>query len=120
MTIIRLSDHLSFRIMSIHPTDIRSLSDFLRNHRAHLERLADTGRPEVLTVNGRARVVVQDAEAYQRLVELADRMEGILALREALDSVQRGEGVPLEELDRAMRARHGLADRPGATGTEGR
>ena len=46
-------------------TDIHSLTGFLRDHKAHLERLAATGRPEVLTVNGKARVVVQDAASYQ-------------------------------------------------------
>jgi len=106
--------------MAIHPTDVYSLTDFLRNHKAHLERLAQNARPEVLTVNGRARVVVQDAHAYERLVELADRMETITAVREALDSVGRGEGITLEELDRTIRTKHDLSDPPGATGTEGR
>ena len=43
---------------------VHSLTDFLRNHKAHLERLKETRMPEVLTVNGRAEVVVLDAEAY--------------------------------------------------------
>jgi len=106
--------------MAISSTDVYSLTDFLRNHKSHLERLASTARPEVLTVNGRAKVVVQDAHAYERLVELADRMEAIAAVQGALDSVGRGEGITLAELDRAIRAKHDLSDPPGATGTEGR
>ena len=46
--------------------DIYSLTDFQRNTRRHIERLRRTGRPAVLTVNGAAELVVQDAEAYQR------------------------------------------------------
>lgn len=46
--------------------DIYSLSDFQRNTRQHIERLRRTGRPDVLTVNGKAELIVQDAEAYQR------------------------------------------------------
>ena len=40
--------------------DIHSLSDFQRNTKEHLQRLKRSGRPEVLTVNGKAEVVVQD------------------------------------------------------------
>ena len=46
---------------------IHSLTDFLRNHKAHLARLKETKTPEILTVNGRAEVVIQDAESYQGL-----------------------------------------------------
>ena len=52
--------------------DIFSLSDFQRTTREHVRRLRETGRPEVLTVNGRAELVVYDAAAYQ---EIADRLE---------------------------------------------
>ena len=36
----------------------------------------------VLTVNGKAEIVVQDAESYQRMLELLDRAETVEALRE--------------------------------------
>lgn len=54
--------------------DIGSLTDFARNTKTHLKRLKRTGRPELLTVNGRAEVVVQSASAYQRLVESLDKL----------------------------------------------
>ena len=46
--------------------DIRSLTDFQRNTKSHLKRLKSTGRPEVLTVNGKAELIVQDAAASSR------------------------------------------------------
>lgn len=52
--------------------DIYSLTDFQRNTRRHIERLRRTGRPAVLTVNGAAELVVQEAEAYQRRVADVD------------------------------------------------
>jgi prevent-host-death family protein len=52
--------------------DIRSLSDFKRNTSDLLERLKKTGNPLVLTINGKAEVVVQDAEAYQSSRTRAD------------------------------------------------
>lgn len=50
--------------------DIHSLTDFQRNAKDYVRRLADTKRPEVLTINGKAQVVIQDARAYEEMVEL--------------------------------------------------
>jgi hypothetical protein len=58
--------------------DIGSLTNFHRNSKAHLTRLRLTGRPEVLTVNGKAEVVVQDAAAYQRLLSRLERVTSAL------------------------------------------
>lgn len=54
-------------------TDIYSLSDFQRNARSLIEQVTETKRPIVLTLNGRAEVVIQDAEAYQMMV---DQLQG--------------------------------------------
>jgi len=59
----------------IRPEDIGSLTDFARNTKAHIKRLRRTGRPELLTVNGKAEVVVQNAAAYQRLIELLEKLK---------------------------------------------
>lgn len=50
-------------------TDIDSLTNFKRQTATYLKQLRATGTPVVLTVNGKAEVVVQDAAAYRRLVE---------------------------------------------------
>ena len=91
-------------VHAIRPEDIHSLTDFQRRTKEHVARLQASGRPELLTVNGKAALVVQDADAYQRLLDLADRMDALLAVREGLASMERGEGIPLEEFDREMRA----------------
>jgi hypothetical protein len=59
----------------IRPEDIGSLTDFSRNTKAHLKRLRRTGRPELLTVNGKAEVVIQNASAYQRLIESLEKLK---------------------------------------------
>ena len=51
-------------------TDIDSLTNFKRQTAAYLQQLRKTGSPMVLTVNGKAEVVVQDVVAYRRLMEL--------------------------------------------------
>jgi hypothetical protein len=59
----------------IRPDDIGSLTDFARNTKAHLRRLKRTGRAELLTVNGKAEVVIQNANAYQQLIEELERLK---------------------------------------------
>lgn len=51
--------------------DIRSLSEVKRNTVDLLGRLRKTGHPLVLTINGKAELVVQDAAAYQALIGCA-------------------------------------------------
>ena len=54
---------------------IHSMSDFLRNHKAHIARLKETRTPEVLTVNGRAEVVLLDTESYETMVEQLNQQQ---------------------------------------------
>lgn len=82
----------------VHLEDIHSLTDFQRNTKEHIQRLKETGRPEVLTVNGKAEIVVQDAASYQKLLELIDRAEAIEGIQRGLESMQRGEGTPAQEV----------------------
>lgn len=85
--------------------DIRSLSDFKRNTTELLDRIRKTGGPLVLTINGRAEVVVQDAEAYQQLL---DRVETVEALQRGLADVKAGRTKPAREVLGRMRRNHGI------------
>lgn len=92
-------------------SDIRSLSDFQRNAKAHIRRLKKTGRPEVLTVNGEASLVVQDAGTYQKLLDELEQAQTREALRRSIAQADRGEGIPAEELFADLRRRLGIKDR---------
>jgi prevent-host-death family protein len=83
--------------------DIHSLSDFKRKTPHFIEQLEKTGKPVVLTINGRAKLVVQDAQSYQRMLELLDRAESIEAIREGLESVKQGRTMALKKFDGEMR-----------------
>ena len=83
--------------------EIHSLSDFKRNTHEFIEQLKQTGEPVVLTINGRAKIVVQDADSYQRMLELLDRAETIEAIREGLDAVKLGNTISLDQFDKEMR-----------------
>ncbi len=82
--------------------DIHPLTDFKRKTSEFLRQLKETGNPVVLTINGKAELVVQDAASYQRLFDLAERLETIQAVKEGLASVDRGEGRPLDEVFDAL------------------
>lgn len=85
--------------------DIRSLSDFKRKTSELIDRLKKTGHPLVLTINGRAEVVVQDAEAYQDLV---DRVETIEALQRGFADVKAGRTKPARDVFERLRRKHGI------------
>jgi hypothetical protein len=53
--------------------------------------------PVVLTVNGRAELVVQDAESYQKLLDAKDRMEAIEGIKRGLESLRNNSGKPTEK-----------------------
>jgi PHD/YefM family antitoxin component YafN of YafNO toxin-antitoxin module len=84
-------------------SDIDSLSNFKRNSPEFLRRLKETGHPLVLTINGRAELVVQDAASYQRLIELSERAERMDALRASLDDMRAGRVIPAEDVLAEMR-----------------
>lgn len=89
--------------------DIQSLSVFKRDASKIIKQIKTTKEPVVLTVNGKAEVVVQDAESYQKLVEAKERAETAAVLRERLKSLDEGvEGKPMEEIFRELAAEHGL------------
>jgi prevent-host-death family protein len=70
------------------PTDIHTLDSFRRKTKESIGRLQTTGRPEVLTVNGKPSVVVQDAGAYERQIE---RLQVLQALAESVKQADAGK-----------------------------
>lgn len=71
--------------------DIRSLTDFQRNTKTHLKRLKATGRPAVLTVNGKAELIVQDAAAFE------DMLDAVRGVQRGLVAMQEGTGKPFRQ-----------------------
>ena len=77
--------------------DIMSLSTFKRDSNKVMRQMKKTKEPVVLTVNGKAAIVVQDAESYQQLLELKERTEVIETLRQRLASRGRRKGRTAED-----------------------
>lgn len=90
--------------------DIHSLSDFQRNARAHVEHLKKTGRPEVLTVHGRAELVVQHAEAYQKLLDMAANAAAIIGIHRGLQGMYAGTGEAGEDAFASLERELGIPE----------
>jgi prevent-host-death family protein len=88
--------------------DIQSLTNFRRQSGKFLKQLKKSKRPIVLTVNGQAEAVVQDAEAYQRLLDIAARADVHEAIRQGLDDIAQGRTRPAREFFEEFRRRHGI------------
>jgi prevent-host-death family protein len=86
---------------------IDTLTNFKRDTARFLKRLKETG-PVVLTVNGKAELVVQDAASYQALMERVERLETLAAVKEGLEDVAAGRTRPAREALQDLARKHKL------------
>ncbi len=91
--------------------DSQPLANFQQNAPELLRHLKETGQPVVLTIDGKAELVVQDSASYQRLVELAGRAERMDHLRASIEDLRAGRVIPAEDMLAEMRQI--LAERQG-------
>ncbi len=89
-----------FRMNAINP-----VSDFSRKPAEHIKRLKETGKPEILTVNGKAELVIQDARAYEEMIDLLETLEKIA---QAAKSHDEGKGIPASEFFDKFAKKHNL------------
>jgi prevent-host-death family protein len=69
--------------------DILSLTTFKRNSSGLMKQMRKTGRPLVLTVKGKAELVVVDAAVYQ---EVAGQLDAVASVRRGLAQARKGMG----------------------------
>lgn len=89
--------------------DIQSLTTFRRRSGEFLKQLKKTKRPVVLTVNGQAAAVVQDAQAYQRLLDLAAQAEAGEGIRQGMEDARKGRVRAAHDVFAAFEAEHELS-----------
>ncbi len=77
--------------------DIYPVSDFNRKPAEHIKRLQETRRPEVLTVNGKAAVVMMDHETYDKLAHDAALFQRLERIVQASAQHDKGEAMPAKE-----------------------
>jgi len=70
--------------------------------------LKQTGEPVVLTINGKAELVVQDAAAYQKLRQIAEEARVLEGIRQGIEDMNAGRTVSLDEFKKHARTKHGI------------
>ena len=88
--------------------DIQPLTTFRNNSVGFIKQLKKTGRPIVLTVNGKPEAVLQDPAEYQRLLDLAAEADAREGIRQGLEELSRGKGRPASEFFEEMRSKYAL------------
>lgn len=68
------------------------------NIKEYLSRLMEKKTPLILTVNGRAELVVQDAESYQLMLDRLERAETVAAYAAAWSKPDAVSPLPLKKL----------------------
>jgi prevent-host-death family protein len=89
--------------------DIQPLTTFRNNSVKSLRQLRKTGRPMVLTVNGKPEAIVQDVEAYQRLLDVAAAADVREAIRQGRADVAAGRTRAAEQVFTEFRRKHGVS-----------
>jgi prevent-host-death family protein len=89
--------------------NIHSLTEFQRNAKGFAERAKETQKPLVLTVNGKAELVLQDARSYQELLDRLEYLEMLVGIRTSLEEFARGEGIPAGEAFALLRQKYGVS-----------
>jgi prevent-host-death family protein len=89
--------------------DIQSLTNFRRKSAEFLKKMKKSKRPVVLTVNGKAEAVLQDAECYQRLLDSAARADVCEAVRQGVDDIVHGRTRPARKVLNQLRRGHGVS-----------
>ncbi len=89
--------------------DIQSLTAFRRRSGDFMKLLKKRKRPLVLTVRGKAAAVVQDAAAYQRLLDVAAPADAHQGIRQGMEEdARKGRTRPAREFFRDFEAQHGI------------
>jgi PHD/YefM family antitoxin component YafN of YafNO toxin-antitoxin module len=91
-------------------SDIQSLTTFRRASGDFMKQLKKTKRPVVLTINGKA-AAVRDAEAYQRLLDIAARADAEEGIRQGMAEVAQDRTRPAMEFFDEFEAKHGICAR---------
>ena len=73
--------------------DIRPLTEFKCNTVRFMNHLKNTGRPSILTVNGKPALVVMNAQIWQEAQEQIEYDRAVAGIRNGLDQARQGEGV---------------------------
>ncbi len=87
--------------MEISLKNIHSLTEFKRNANIYVEQVRNSHAPLVLTINGEAAVIIQDAESFQATI---DQLRAVEAELQALKLSQLRQDIQIgvDQLDQGQ------------------
>jgi len=88
--------------------DIQLLTTYRRRSGDFMKQLLKSKRPVVLTVKGKAAAIVQDAGAYQRLLDIAAQADAEEGIRQGLDDLAQGRTRQAREVFEEIRRKHDI------------
>jgi hypothetical protein len=103
---VGLDDRVKSGAVMADPEEVCSVAEFQRDIQEYVGRIKESRTAVILTVDGQAQLVVQDAASYHDLVSRLEAAEAITAIRRGLEQADRGEGIELGEAADRLRARH--------------
>ena len=89
--------------------DIHPLTTFKRNTNQLITQMKNTGHPIVLTINGKAELVIQDATSYQKLLDTIEELETIIGIKQGLEDLAQGRTRPVNQFIEEMQKKHGIS-----------
>lgn len=81
-------------VKSLSEKIVFSLSHFQRNTKKHLQRLKRNRRPEILTVKGKAEIVVICADAFEQMQGKLSYWDTVEKLRAGIKEADDGKTIP--------------------------
>jgi len=88
--------------------DIQTLTTFRENPAEMIVQLMTTHRPITLTVDGHTEIFIQEASAYQRLLDIAALADPEEGLRQGLEDIAEGRTRPAREVFAELREEYGI------------
>jgi PHD/YefM family antitoxin component YafN of YafNO toxin-antitoxin module len=83
--------------------EITSVTDFQKNIKSYAQKLAGTSVPMILTVNGKAELVVQNVETYQSLLQEVEKARFVAAVNQGIKEMEAGLGTDAKAVLRQLR-----------------
>lgn len=88
--------------------NIQSLTSFKRNTSESVEQLKKSKSPLILTVNGKAELVVVSAEDYEEMTERLEQAETVSAINKGIEAFENGEYLSAREALTNLKEKYGI------------
>lgn len=105
--IIELADN-SHQVLMIDCRKTHSLTEFVRNSKAFADRIEQEHEPIGLTVNGKVKLVVLDADSFEAMSSAVERQRFVEAIREGEQAIRDGRVLSADEVYEGLKLRYGL------------